>query len=199
MELFVQVCVSGLLLGFLLTAALYLLLSVAYCFWFKRVVIVDVMAVAAGYTLRAAAGAQAIDVEISDWLLICTSLLALFLGFCKRRQELTSLERGGVGHRAVLARYSEQFLDQMIAVVTASTVVSYTLYAFSPEVAEKLGTRYMGLTIPFVLFGIFRYLYLVHQRGEGDSPSGLVVRDVPLLANILLWGASVIVALYALR
>jgi len=123
-------------------------------------------------------------------------LVALFLGFVKRRQEIVTQE-GGFAQRPILREYSLVFLDQMIGVVTASTVLAYSLYAFSTEVAEKLGTRRLGLTIPFVLFGVFRYL--VHQRGEGENPTALVVSDGPLLANVLLWAAAVLLVLYAWR
>ncbi len=184
--------------GFFLTAAAYVVLSLAYCFGLKQVVIVDVMAVAALYTLRAVAGAEAITVEISNWLLICTSLLALFLGFCKRRQELTSLDERGVAHRAVLAHYSEDFLDQMIAVVTASTVMAYLLYVFSEDVAECLHTRRLAVTAPFVLYGIFRYFYLVHVRGGGGHPARDLLADRAILVNLALYGAVVVLVLYAL-
>jgi 4-hydroxybenzoate polyprenyltransferase len=164
----------------------------------KRVVVLDVMLVAAGFLLRAWAGAVVLDVAMSHWLILCTGLLALFLGFVKRRQELAG-PHGSEDTRPILREYSLPFLDQMIAIVTASTVLAYSLYAFSTEVADKLGTRYMGLTIPFVLFGIFRYLYLVHQRGEGDSPTALVFSDGPLVANLVFWAGAVVVALYLLR
>ncbi|RMG47541.1 MAG: decaprenyl-phosphate phosphoribosyltransferase [Acidobacteria bacterium] len=183
-------------LGFLAAAVAYAAVSLAYCLALKRVVILDVMVLASGYALRAVAGAEAIDVEFSSWLLLCTSLLALFLGFCKRRQELTSLEGDATRHRAVLAGYTEPFLDQMIAVVTASTVVAYTFYALSEEVARKLGTPYLGLTVPFVLYGIFRYFYLVHVRGEGGRPARELVADRPLVVNILLYGLTVFALLY---
>ena len=175
----------------------YLLISLLYSVGLKRVVILDVMLVAAGFLLRALAGSVAIGVALSDWLVLCTGLIALFLGFVKRRQEITVLQ-GATGQRPALREYSLPFLDQMIGVVTASTVLAYALYALSPEVAEKLGTQWMGLTIPFVLFGIFRYLYLVHLQGEGDNPTALVLSDRPLLLNFLLWGATVLVVLYVL-
>lgn len=183
---------------FFVTSATYALFSLAYCFGLKHVVILDVMILASGYTLRAVAGAEAIPVSISNWLLICTSLLALFLGFCKRRQELTSLEGGGVAHRAVLARYSEQYLDQMIAVVTASTVISYLLYAFDADTANKLHTDKLALTAPFVLYGIFRYFYLVHMRGQGGHPTREFLGDRPLLVNFALYVATVLAILYFL-
>lgn len=179
-------------------AGAYLVQNLLYSFALKRVVILDVMLVAAGFLLRAWAGAVVIGVEMSHWLILCTGLLALFLGFVKRRQEIALL-RGETAQRPILREYSLPFLDQMIAVVTASTVLAYTLYAFSPEVERKLHTRYLGLTIPFVMFGIFRYLYLVHVRGEGENPTQAVTRDVPLLVNVLLWAGTVVLALYVLR
>jgi hypothetical protein len=156
------------------------------------------MMVAAGFLLRAIAGARVLDVAISHWLVLCTGLLALFLGFVKRRQELAA-RHGGEPTRAILKEYSLPFLDQMIAIVTGATVVAYSLYAFSPEVAEKLGTQHLGLTIPFVLFGIFRYLYLVHQRGEGENPTVVVLTDPPLILDVVLWGVAVLIALYFWR
>jgi len=179
-------------------AAAYLVLNLGYSFGLKKVVILDVMMVAAGFLMRALAGALVLDVAISRWLVLCTGLLALFLGFVKRRQEITALD-GGAATRPILKEYSLPFLDQMIAVVTGATVVAYSLYAFSPEVAQKLGTEHMGLTIPFVLFGIFRYLYLVHQRGVGENPTVVVLTDVPLILDVALWGASVVLALYVWR
>ena len=173
----------------------YLLQNLAYSLALKRVVILDVMLVAGGFLLRAWGGSVVIGVEMSHWLVLCTGLLALFLGFVKRRQEIAVFQ-GATEPRPILKEYSMPFLDQMIGVVTASTVLAYALYAFSPEVAGKLGTRHMGFTIPFVLFGVFRYLYLVHQRGEGENPTVLVLQDPPLLINVLLWGVVILVVLY---
>jgi len=184
---------------FALVAAAYLALNLAYSFVLKRVVIVDVMAVAAGFILRAWAGAIVLHVALSRWLVLCTGLLALFLGFVKRRQELIARDLDGGEGRAILREYSADFLDQMISVVTASTVVAYSLYAFDPEVARKLGTEHLGLTVPFVLFGIFRYLYLVHRRGQGENPTLLLLGDRPLLVNLGLWAGAVVVALYVWR
>jgi 4-hydroxybenzoate polyprenyltransferase len=184
---------------FALVAAVYLALNLAYSFVLKRVVIVDVMAVAAGFILRAWAGALVLHVALSRWLVLCTGLLALFLGFVKRRQELIARDLDGGEGRAILREYSAEFLDQMISVVTASTVVAYSLYAFDPEVARKLGTEHLGLTVPFVLFGIFRYLYLVHRRGQGENPTVLLLGDRPLLVNLGLWAGAVVLALYVWR
>jgi len=179
-------------------AVAYLALNLAYSFGLKRIVILDVMMVAAGFLLRAFAGAVVLNVAISRWLVLCTGLLALLLGFVKRRQEIAGLN-GGAGTRAILKEYSLPFLDQMISIVTGATVVAYSLYAFSPEVAQKLHTEHLGLTIPFVLFGIFRYLYLVHQRGVGENPAVVVLTDAPLLVDVALWGGAVVIALYAWR
>jgi 4-hydroxybenzoate polyprenyltransferase len=177
-------------------AGVYFVLQVAYTFWLKEAVILDVMSIAAGFVIRAVAGGVIIGVPVSPWLIICTFLLALFLGFSKRRHELVLLEARATDHRASLKEYSPYFLDQMIAVVTASTVVAYAIYTASPEVREKLGTDKLYLTIPFVLFGIFRYLYLVHQREEGGNPTQLLLTDQPLLIDVLLWIATAALLLY---
>jgi len=182
--------------AFGLLAGVYFVLQVAYTFWLKEVVILDVMSIAAGFVIRAVAGGVLIMVPVSPWLIICTFLLALFLGFSKRRHELILLEARATNHRASLKEYSPYFLDQMIAVVTASTVVAYAIYTASPEVRDKLGTDKLYLTIPFVLFGIFRYLYLVHQREEGGNPTQLLLRDQPLLIDVLLWITTATLLLY---
>jgi 4-hydroxybenzoate polyprenyltransferase len=183
-------------LGFGVLVVVYFVLQIAYTFWLKEAVILDVMAIAAGFVIRAAAGGVIISVPVSPWLIICTFLLALFLGFSKRRHELILLEARATEHRASLKEYSPYFLDQMIAVVTASTVVAYAIWTVSPEIREKLGTEKLYLTIPFVLFGIFRYLYLVHQREEGGNPTQLLLTDRPLLLDVLLWIITVAVLLY---
>lgn len=188
---------AGLGSAFASLAALYLILQVGYTFWLKEVVILDVMAIAAGFVIRAVAGGVVISVPVSPWLIICTFLLMTFLGFCKRRHELVLLEARATDHRASLREYSPYFLDQMIAVVTASTVVAYAIYTASPEVIHKLGTDKLYLTIPFVLFGIFRYLYLVHQREEGGNPTQVLFTDRPLLVDLLLWVATATLLIYA--
>jgi len=179
-----------------LVAAAYLVLLLLYSAALKHLVIIDVLVIAAGFVLRAVAGAVAVSVPISHWLLVCTTLLALFLALSKRRHELTLLGDGATGHRRILEEYSPYLLDQMIAVVTASTLVAYTLYTTDAETAARLGSRRLGLTIPFVLYGIFRYLYLVHQKRGGGSPSTMLVADRPLLACVALWALSVAVILY---
>ena len=174
----------------------YLILLLLYSTFLKHIVIVDVLTIAAGFVLRAVAGAVAVTVPISHWLLVCTTLLALFLGLSKRRHELTLLAEGATEHRRILTEYTPYLLDQMVGVVTASTLVAYAIYATSTETAQRLGTDRLGLTIPFVLYGIFRYLYLVHQKRGGGSPSTLLLRDTPLLVCVALWVASVILILY---
>ena len=177
-------------------AAGYLLISLAYQLVLKHVVILDVLAVASGYVLRAAAGATAIQVVISEWLLICTILLALFLVLSKRRQELVGLEDAAIAHRPILGEYSPYLLDQMIAVVTASTVMSYALYTISARTVAEVGSNRLMYTIPFVIYGVFRYLYLVHQKNQGAAPDRVLLTDLPLIINILLYGLAVITILY---
>jgi 4-hydroxybenzoate polyprenyltransferase len=179
-----------------LVALVYIVLNIAYSAYLKHIVILDVMLVAFGFVLRAVAGAVVIQVEISSWLLICTILIALFQTLSKRRHELTILAENSSKHRKVLGEYSPYFLDQMIAVVTASTLMSYTLYTLSPEVIHKFGTTNLIFTVPFVLYGIFRYLYLVHQQAKGGSPTRILLTDRPLLLDILLWFLAVWLILY---
>ena len=177
-----------------LLALLYLAVMVAYSFWLKHIVILDVFTIAAGFVLRAFAGAVAIPVVISPWLFICTLLLALFLGLGKRRHELLLLEEAAGEHRPILLEYTPQLLDEMMGVVTASVVIAYSLYTFSAENLPK--NHAMMFTIPFVLYGIFRYLYLVHRRNEGGSPEELLLGDWPLLLDVVLWGLTSMAILY---
>ena len=177
-------------------AAGYLALQVLYSVKLKHIVILDVLTIAIGFVLRAVGGAFAIDVEISQWLLVCTILLALFIALAKRRHELVLLADGATGHRPILGEYSAYLLDQMIAVVTASTLVAYIFYTISPETQEKFGTALLELTIPFPIYGIFRYLYLVHRREGGGSPAELLLTDRPLLACVALWAVSVAFIIY---
>jgi len=173
--------------GLLYVAIIYLALNIAYSFLLKNIVIIDVMSIAAGFVLRALAGAIAIQVAFSNWLLITTFVLALFLGLGKRRHEIMFLESDASSHRKILDKYSPYLLDQLIGVVTASTVITYLFYTLSAEVRGKLHTDYLYVTIPFVIYGIFRYLYLVHKEEMGGSPTRLLLTDRPLLADVLLW------------
>jgi 4-hydroxybenzoate polyprenyltransferase len=181
---------------FALVGLAYVTLLGAYSVWLKHVVIVDVLVVAIGFVLRAVAGALAIDVAISGWLLICTILLALFLALGKRRHEVLALEGNAARHRPILAEYSAGLLDQMIAVVTASTVTAYALYTMSPETVAKFHTQLLPATLPFVLYGIFRYLYLLYHRRLGGNPSDIVIRDRALLINTCLWLLMVVLIIY---
>lgn len=174
----------------------YLGLQVLYTAVLKRLVIVDIIAIALGFVVRVASGALAIDVPISSWLYICTFLLALFLGFSKRRAELVLLDKAAGAHRANLAELSLPLVDQLISVVTASTVVSYALYTMSEDTVRKFGTDNLKFTIPCVVYGIFRYLYLIHRKGEGGSPEKLLLSDAPLLIDILIFVAIVGAVLY---
>jgi 4-hydroxybenzoate polyprenyltransferase len=189
---------SAFLLGwpFFAVASGYLVLQTAYSAALKHIVIVDALALAIGFVLRAIGGAVVIDVVVSHWLFVCTILGALFITLAKRRHELVLLADGAAGHRPILDEYSAYLLDQMIAVVTASTLIAYIFYTISPETEQKFGTSWLGLTIPFALYGIFRYLYLVHRRDEGGSPSDLLLNDRPLLACVTLWVIAVVLIVY---
>ena len=177
-------------------AAAYLALQILYSFALKHIVIIDVLTIAVGFVLRAVGGAVAVHVEISHWLLVCTILLALFIALAKRRHEIVLLAGSAANHRPILGEYSAYLLDQMIGVVTASTLISYVFYTISPETQAKFGTAWLGLTIPFPLYGIFRYLYLVHQREGGGSPADLLLTDRPLLACVALWALTVALIIY---
>jgi 4-hydroxybenzoate polyprenyltransferase len=181
---------------FFFTCLLYIFLMILYSVGLKRIIILDVIIVSFGYIMRAVAGAYAIDVIISPWLILTTFLLALFIALCKRRHELTLLKEDAVEHRKTLSHYTEYLLDQMIAVVTASTVVAYSLYTMAKETIEKFNSHLISLTIPFVIYGIFRYLYLVHRRERGGSPEKTLLTDVPLLVDIILWGISSVLIIY---
>lgn len=186
-------------LAFALVAAAYLLLFVLYSRWLKHVVIVDVMAIAIGFVLRTVAGAAVIGVPVSDWLLVCTVLLALFLGLSKRRHELTLLADSAAGHRRILDDYNPYLLDQMISVVTASTLMAYIIYCTSQDTIERFGTRNLVLTVPLPIYGILRYLYLVHRRDGGGNPSELLITDRPLLICVALWGLVTTLVIYRPR
>lgn len=184
--------------NFFMTSVVFLGFNLLYTLWLKNIVIVDVMAVALSFVVRAYAGAFAIDVPASKWMLINTLLLALFLGFGKRRHELIVLEEGAVAHRKILGKYSPYLLDQLIAVVTPSVLVMYMLYSFSTEVSLKLGTQNLFATIPFVVYGLFRYLYLIHKEEKGGSPTRVLIGDLPIMITVLLWLITSSLVLYVL-
>jgi 4-hydroxybenzoate polyprenyltransferase len=178
-----------------LIACLYFLITLGYSFRLKHVVIVDVLTLASGFVLRAIAGALVINVPISPWLLVCTTLFALFLGLAKRRHELVLLAGDAGRHRRILEEYSVEMIDQMITIVTSSTLMAYALYTFNSETAR--GHRSLMITIPFVIYGIFRYLYIVQRKGGGASPASDLLEDPPLLVNLVLWvltSAAIMVA-----
>lgn len=171
--------------------SIYFINNLFYTFKLKHVVIIDVMSIAFGFILRVVGGGLAIRVYISPWILLCTLLLALFLGFSKRRNELVILAGDADRHRKILDEYSLEFIDNMLSIVTASTVMAYSLYTFSSN-----NNYNMMLTIPFVLYGIFRYQYIIYKKKEGGSPEETVLSDIPLIINILLWVISSTVILY---
>jgi len=177
-------------------AAAYVGLLALYSGPLKHVVIVDVLTIAIGFVLRAGAGAAVIDVPISNWLLFITILGALFLALSKRRHELVLLADDATSHRPILQEYTPYLLDQMISVVTASTLVAYAFYTVNPETVEKFHTTRLALTLPFLLYGIFRYLYLVHQKEGGGSPAEMLLNDRPLLICVALWALAVALIIY---
>jgi 4-hydroxybenzoate polyprenyltransferase len=182
--------------GFGLISLAYLILLTVYSAFLKHVVILDALTIAMGFVLRAAGGAVAVAVPFSNWLLLMMLLLALFIALSKRRAELTTLATDATGHRRILAEYSPYLLDQMISVVTASTLLGYAFYTIHPDTIAKFGTEHLLWTVPFPLYGIFRYLYLVHQRAEGGDPSETLITDRPLLVCVALWVVAVVLILY---
>ncbi|MEO7715554.1 MAG: decaprenyl-phosphate phosphoribosyltransferase [Capsulimonas sp.] len=170
-------------------AILYFLLTLGYSFHFKHIVIIDVLVLAAGFVLRAIAGVVLIQAGLSNWLILCTLMLALFLGLSKRRAELIAMERSGAtGTRRILNEYTSGMLDQMIVIVTSSCLMSYSLYTIESDAAAR--HHYLMVTIPFVIYGIFRYLYLMHRHMLGESPDAVILEDRPTLINIALWGVT---------
>lgn len=182
-------------LPFFYTCVIYTVLMIAYSTVIKQVIILDVLFVATGYVLRAIAGAVVIRVEISPWLLLCTLLLALFLAISKRRSEIIRLGDQAVQHRKTLSCYSVSLLNQMIGIVTSACIVSYCLYTLAPETTAKFGTGSLIYTIPFVLYGIFRYLYLTYRSTDAEAPEKIITRDIPLQLCLVLWAAVCIVIL----
>jgi 4-hydroxybenzoate polyprenyltransferase len=182
----------------------YIVLNIAYTLLLKHLVILDVMSIAGGFVIRVVAGTVLAGVKVSNWLFICSVTLSLFLGFGKRRQELVKAEReqreqkppGNGNKRPVLSQYSISFLDQMIAVATASTLISYIMYTVAESTVERFGGRCLICTVPMVLYGIYRYLYLLHERNTGGDPAKTILKDVPMLVTGILWIGYVLIALY---
>lgn len=176
---------------------IYFLIQLFYSFFGKNIVILDVMLIAFGFVLRAIAGSFVIEIGISHWLLICTLLISLFLALCKRRHELIFIREHGLNEtRRVLEFYQVDMIDQMISIVTASTLMAYILYTISPDVVFKFRTNNLLFTIPMVLFGIFRYLYIVYVMKKGSSPEKILLSDIPMIINLFLWFITVVVVLY---
>ena len=176
----------------------YLTLNVLYGTWLKNVVIVDVFAIAAFFIMRLVAGAAAVDVRPSIWLLLCGGLLALYLGFAKRRHELLLLGNGSHSHRAVLAKYNTAFLDQLSVVLLSVTIVSYIMYTLESETSRLVGNDALTYSTAFVLYGVLRYLYLVHRNADGN-PTETLLTDRPLMAAVVLWGLYCGVVIYSAR
>lgn len=186
---------SAFVLGgeFALTAGVYIILNFAYSWFLKHLVLIDVFAIAANYVLRIVAGTIAINEPITSWVIILATLLALFLALGKRRSEFINLADKGEAHRATLGQYNAYFLDQLIAVVAAATVMAWSLYTTDPAIISRFHTRLMPLTIPLVLYGIFRYMYLLHVEGKGESPTKTFLTDMPLLVTVGLWSVLIII------
>jgi len=182
--------------AFLGIAVCYAALQLMYSLWAKHQVIVDIISVSIGFVLRAFAGGVAIHVEVSPWLVFITFVLALFLVLARRRHELMALGDDAIAHRSALSAYSVRLVDQMISIVAGATLVSYMIYTASGEVEAKLGTRYLYLTVPFVAFGILRYLYLIDERNEGGDPARALLGDAPLMVAVALWILTDILLLY---
>ncbi len=196
--------VLGIVLSFMLghmfgiCILVYFAMMLLYTRFLKHLVILDILVISMGFVLRAYAGAVANPgVLVSPWLLACTLFLALFLSICKRMNEIELLETSANTHRKVLSEYSIAFLNQMMAIVTSTTVVAYALYCVSEETIRKFHTKAMILTFPFVLYGILRYLYLVYRKGEGGEPENILLKDRPLIINIILWLMAIIFVIYS--
>lgn len=191
--LFPLVCISTYFLNKLLLVVIliYFLNNIIYSSYIKNKVILDVMSIAIGFVLRVVGGAFVINVPISPWILLCTFLLATFLGFNKRRNELTVLENESENHRTILKEYSVELIDNMLGIISSATLMAYSLYTFSSR-----DDFYLMLTIPYVMYGIFRYQYLVHKKNQGGSPEEVLLNDIPLAINILLWGGTSVAVLY---
>lgn len=182
---------------FLLALLFYIALTVSYTLLWKHFIILDVMAVAIGFVARAVAGALVLDVVFSKWLVVCTLFLALFLALSKRRSEIVLLDQDARDHRPVLHHYSTQYLDSLIHLMAGGAIITYTIYTCSPEVVANFGTDKLYVTLPFVLYGLFRYLYLVQHKTGGGDPSSTLFKDWPLGLTVLLWGIANLIIIYS--
>ncbi len=182
--------------GFAAIIAVYLATCLAYSFKLKDIVILDVILIASGFVLRAIAGAVIIHVEVSEWLVLCTSMVALLVGFGKRRHELVLLESAAGSHRRSLVDYSIEFLDSVMNICAGAAVLTYALYTRADQTIERVGSRAMLITIPFVIYGVFRYLFLIHRRQAGGDPVQILFRDRPTMLNLLLWILTAAIVIY---
>ncbi|HEX6125580.1 MAG TPA: decaprenyl-phosphate phosphoribosyltransferase [Pyrinomonadaceae bacterium] len=182
--------------GFAAICVLYAVLMVAYCIWLKRAIVLDAMTIASGFVLRVLAGAVAVGVSATHWLIACTFLLALFLAFSKRRQELLTLEDGATDHREVLSHYTVRYLDSVINIVIGASIVCYALYTVAPETVARFGTDALVYGTGFVLYGMLRYLALINDPSKGGNPSKLLLTDLPLLLTLAGWAAYNISVIY---
>lgn len=173
----------------------YALLNVGYSLGLKHVVVLDVFIISAGFMLRILAGTLGVDIEPSHWLLLCGMMITLFLGFAKRHAEISALEGGAGSHRKVLEDYDQTLLDQMIGICAGGAIVSYSLYTVSAETVAMHGTSALIYTVPFVVYGVFRYLFLLHRRGGGGDPSAALLRDRHLAGALLGWLLAVVALL----
>jgi 4-hydroxybenzoate polyprenyltransferase len=186
--------------GFLTVLMVYIIVQgILYSYWLKNIVIFDILTVTAGFVLRAVAGAVILSIHITPWLLVCVALLALFISIGKRRHELILLDQGAGEHRRILSEYSVPMLDQMMSIVTASIIMAYSMTTFSAPAVPQEPYPALMMTIPFVVYGLFRYLYLIYQRDGGGSPDELVLKDLPLALDIFLWGVTVLGILFVFR
>ncbi|MBX3300473.1 MAG: decaprenyl-phosphate phosphoribosyltransferase [Acidobacteria bacterium] len=183
-------------LEFGLIVAIYVSSCVAYSLGLKHVVILDAIIIAGGFVLRAVAGAALIGVSASEWLVLCTSMVALLIAFGKRRHELALLDDAAPTHRRSLGDYSISFLDNIMAICAGAAIITYSLYTRADETVARIGSHWMLITIPFVIYGVFRYLFLIHVRGAGGDPVQILFRDRPTLLNLILWAAAVIAVIY---
>ncbi len=182
---------------FFAMALFYFMINLAYSFWLKHIVLIDVMCIAIGFVLRATAGVGALrpldpQIQISHWLLLSTLMLAMFLGLVKRRQEIANHVEGGVRSRNILSQYSPAFIDQMTSILAATSIMTYTLYTVSGETIHKFGSENLIYTVPMVIYGILRYLFLTHIKEMGENPAEIALNDRPLQINLLLWISAVV-------
>ncbi len=182
--------------SFLGVAVGFIVLNTTYTLILKNLMIIDVLCIAVSFTIRAIGGALAINVVFSNWLVVCTLFLALFLALGKRRREIELLDKAAADHRPVLDAYSVPYVDALMIILASTTLLTYTIYTCSPEVVERFQTDKLYLTLPFVVYGLFRYLYLVHHMQGGGDPSKTLFRDVPILATVILWGGVSIGIIY---